>query len=150
MLYGIVRKGLERGDVSLDLSPEGTRKVTLLSESLTTRLAIYFLSSCERIKIAEIAKKNAIEKRDAGTRPELNRKNMIEKLTPYNFPEIDDAMEILRESDCPVLALKDVREVWDRVSVALDHHDCEKLPGLMAIEKELSLAGRFGDISEKK
>lgn len=109
-------------------------------------LALRFLSSKEKTQIVELAKKDAIARRDAGERPEARRADLHKRLSGYSSVEIKQAIEILEESDSEALTLDDVRRVWDRVSVALDHHsgDEKEVADLQVLEIMLAEAGRYG------
>lgn len=145
MFYQHVEQQWKAGKVSVGLPTLGHGKSVSLEGTGITRLAIAFLSEPERRKIADLAREDAIAKRDAGTRPEVNRAEIVQRLQGYDFVEIAHALEVLSESDSVILELEEVRSVWDRVSVALDHHDSEQLPALQHLEKELAEAGRFGE-----
>ena len=145
MFYQHVEQQWKAGKVSVGLPARGHGKRVSLEGTGITRLAIAFLSEPERQKIADLAREDAIAKRDAGSRPEVKRAEIVQRLQGYDFVEIAHALEVLSESDSAILELEEVRNVWDRVSVALDHHDCEHLPALQQLEKELAEAGRFGE-----
>lgn len=133
--------------VSIGLPPKGVPgKASFEARGMTT-LAIKCLSDAERQKLVEIAKQDAIAKRDAGTRPQVLRNDLVQRLTGYEYTKIHQALEILGESSSAVLSLEDVRRVWDRVIVTLDHPggDDKDLSDLEILETELSKAGRFGD-----
>lgn len=148
MFYQYVRNRWEKGLVSIGLPPKGVPGKASFEARGMTSLAIKCLSVAERQKLVDIAKQDAIAKRDAGTRPQVLRKDLVQLLTGYGHDEIHHALEILNESNSDVLELEDVRRVWDRVSVTLDHHagDDNDLSELRILETELSKAGRFGDL----
>jgi len=70
----------------------------------------------------------------------MKRSTLIFKLNGYNYSEIEQAREILTEFTDAHVNIKDLRLIWDRVSVAIDHHvdDDNPLTGLLSLENELS------------
>lgn len=152
MFYQHVRKRWEKGLVSIGLPPKGIPGKASFEGRGMTSLAIKCLSVAERQKLVEIAKQDAIAKRDAGARPQVLRKDLVQRLTRYEYTEIHQALEILGEPSSTVLSLEDVRRVWDRVSVTLDHPGSNggDLSDLQILEVELSEAGRFGDLKKSK
>jgi len=50
------------------------------------------------------------------------RSELQSKLNGYEFKEIQQAKEVLSESNDELVNLVDIRRIWERVSVALDHH----------------------------
>lgn len=68
------------------------------------------------------------------------RTEIMLKLLKYNYTEIQQAREIISESEKNKVNINDLRRVWDRISVAIDHHidDDNPLTELIAFEKNLS------------
>lgn len=145
MFYEYVKRKWEIGLVSIGLPAVGYGNSNSFEGQGLSALAIKFLSASERNKLVEIAKQDAIAKRDAGSRPKVKRSDLMSRLKGYPYTEISHALEIISESTSDELSLEDVRKVWDRVSVALDHHASAEISDLALLEKELAKAGRFGD-----
>lgn len=141
MFFQYVRNQWEKGYVSIGLSSESSAVTATFEARGITYLAIKCLSAAEQQQLVEIAKHNAIAKRDAGTRPLVIRKEIVQRLGKFSLPEIHQAHEILAESNDNALSLEEVRRIWNRVSVALDQHkgDGPEFLKLQQIEFELSL-----------
>lgn len=146
MFYEYVKGKWERGLVSIGLPALGYGNSFYFEGRGMAALAIRFLSSDEKDKLVELAKQDAIAKRDAGSRPKVKRSYLESRLKGYRYTEIGHALEIISESTSEDLSLEDVRRVWDRVSVTLDHHDGAEASDLPQLEKELAEAGRFGGL----
>lgn len=145
MFHEYVKGKWESGLVSIGLPALGYGSSPYFEGRGMAALAIRFLSSVEKAKLVELAKQDAIAKRDAGTRPKVKRSDLELRLKGYPYTEISHALEIISESTSEDVSLEDVRRVWDRVSVTLDHHDSVAVSDLPQLEKVLAKAGRFGD-----
>lgn len=145
MFYKYVSRKWKSGEVSVGLPAKGYGDTPCFEGRGIVGIAIRWLSQEERAALVELARREAISKRDAGHRSKVKRSLLADRLACYAFIEIAQALEILSESNTQYLSLEDVRRVWDRVSNALDHHDCDMLPDLLYLENDLAKAGRFGD-----
>lgn len=145
MFHEYVKGKWESGQVSIGLPEHGYGSSPYFEGRGMAAMAIRFLSSDEKDKLVELAKQDAIAKRDAGSRPKIKRRDLQRRLKGYPYTEISHALEIISESASEDVSLEDVRRVWDRVSVTIDHHDSAVVSDLPQLEKELAKAGRFGD-----
>jgi hypothetical protein len=148
MFFEQVKQQWIAGNVHVGLPALGygnESRVSIEASGLTS-LAVFFLSEAEKQRIVEMARNDANNMRDAGERPIIVRADLVLRLQRYSVIETSQALEILAESDSEWLTLEDVRRVWDRVSVALDHHSSgiNSLSDLELLENELSTAGRYG------
>jgi hypothetical protein len=147
MLFEYVKKKWEDGVVSVGLPAAGYGDTPRIVSEGIPAIAIKLLSAEEKAKLVELAKEDAIARIDAGERPEIERAHLKSQLEEFaEFAEIGHALEIIAESDSRILSLEDVRRVWDRVSVAIDHNDADMLTGMASLEQALSEAGRFGKV----
>ena len=146
MLFKYVKKKWKDGVVSVGLQAAGNGETPCIVSEGIPAVAIKLLSAEEKAKLVELAKEDAIARRDAGERPSIERAHLKSQLEQFvEHAEIGHALEIIAESDSKILSLGYVRRVWDRVSVTIDHNDADMLTGLVPLEQELSEAGRFGE-----
>lgn len=134
--------------VSIGLPAAGYGEEVFVKAPGFTGLIARLLSDSDKAELADLSRKQAIADRDAGYRPDIGCDYLKERLQGYEHVEIQQALDIVVNSDSEFLTLNEARRVWDRVSVTLDQHsDGEPdgdLAGLWKLEEELSKAGRYG------
>jgi hypothetical protein len=81
----------------------------------------------------------------------MNRQGLIERLKTYdatNVPEVSHSLEILESSSEEAVSIDEIRDLWERVSKAIDHkYSNDKNHDAWKLETELAAASlqHYGD-----
>lgn len=82
---------------------------------------------------------------DEEKRFDMLRATTAAVLRPFNYLEIDQARDILGDSQEASLSEREILKLWGRISDCLDHHATPQspLPELRALENELAEVATF-------